>query len=221
MSRERDERWVYGAMAVLGIAYLAYRYRSSLHIPSIHGLSKVTSSTVAYALAPLIGIFARLVARRRNEATRRRWEASMRSEGHLRDELSVRVRSGERRRGAFLADVHLTRAAFYMLDRSGRREPMRLLLRPGTAHDLHVGDARVVAEPGRSDGTVHVESGGPTKIVVEFESGDAQGWRSDLRRALAKPVGLSNPGGPPEAPSDEPAPGVFGVSSFPDGRKEP
>jgi hypothetical protein len=210
VARERDERWVYVALAVLALAYLAYRYRASIHIPT-RGLSKIASSTVAYALAPIIGFIAQILARKRNAAARRVWDASMTTEGRLRDELSVRASSGERWKGSFQADVHLTRSALYVLDRGGRRNPMRFALRPGTHNELHVAAARVSADSERSEGTVHIQAGGPSRIVLEFVSTDALGWLADLRRALPKPVELVAPGGPPDASPEEPAPGGFGI----------
>jgi hypothetical protein len=210
VARERDERWVYVALAVLALAFLAYRYRASIHIPT-RGLSKIASSTVAYALAPIIGIIAQFLTRRRNAAARREWDSSMKMEGRLRDELSVRASSGERWKGAFQADVHLTRSALYVLDRGGRRNPMRFALRPGAHNEPHVVDAQVSADRERSEGTVRIEAGGPSRIVLEFVSADAMGWWSDLRRALPKPVELVSPGVPPETPPEESAPGGFGV----------
>jgi hypothetical protein len=102
-------------------------------------------------------------------------------------------------RGSFQADVYLTRSAFYLFDRGGRREPMRFPLTASSARDAAVVDASLA--PGAAQGAraVRVHIRGPAPVEIEFQTPDAEGWWTDLRRSLGRSVR----GGPPEVTAED------------------
>ena len=85
LAHERDERWVYVALAVLALAYIIYRYRESIDLPvvSLRSLRKL-GTTAPYVLATFFGIFFQAWNRRRFERIRKKWEADLKLERSAR-----------------------------------------------------------------------------------------------------------------------------------------
>lgn len=185
MAQERDERWVYVALGVLAVAYILYRTGASIRIPTreLRGLGKFAS----YGLAPLFAVLFQLWSRKRAAALKNKMEADILLEGTLREEADVRARfANGRGGGVFAADVRLTRAALYVFDRSGRRDPMRFSVRGDAARESRIVDAELLPGASPDVDVVHVDIGGPRKFAVEFTSGHAESWWVELRRALGR-----------------------------------
>ncbi len=203
MPHERDERWVYVALAVLAIAYVVYRFGASVDLTgrlphvkfSFHRIGKVLSAA-PYLGATLIGVFFQFWGRRKRAEARKRMEAQLVREGPIRQGQSITVRIGRRLGGAYDADLHLTRAALYVLDTAGKRDPLRIPLR--RSEGAFVEDASLTPAPG-GDGysTVMVIIGGPARKEIFFSSPDASTWWTDIRKALGKSVEM-----PQEAMAD-------------------
>jgi hypothetical protein len=185
MAHERDERWVYVALGVLIAAYIIYRTGASIRIPirELRGLGKFAS----YGLAPLFAVLYQLWSRRRAAALKAKHEAGVLLEGLLRDEMDVRARfANGRGGGVFGADVRLTRAALYVFDRSGRRDPMRFSVRGDVAREYTVIDAELLPGASPDVDVVRVDIGGPRRFAVEFTSTQAEAWWIELRRAIGR-----------------------------------
>jgi hypothetical protein len=199
MNRERDERWAYVALAVLACAYIVYRVYGAggLTIPSVEGLG-ITSVDLSrlklrelgralpYVAAPLIAVLTELFRRRRAREARRQWEERVRTEGFVREEENVEVGIVKGGRGTFAADLRLTRAALYMLDRSGRRDPVRFALGPAGGSESSVTDARLIRAVTQGRPRVRVAVSEPAGLTFEFASVSAEAWWSDIRRLLGK-----------------------------------
>lgn len=190
MPHERDERWVYVALAALAVAYVIWRYRapSAVELPKINwrAVGKA-GSVLPYLAATAIGVIVQHLARRRHEALRKEWEARMATEGLVRAEAGVRMwvlDARWRRRQHFEAQLKLTRAALYVFEHSGKREPLRFALRRDDQGAPYVQDASIVPEGGAYGVRVAVAGAGGT--ALEFASPDAQAWWIDLRKALGK-----------------------------------
>ena len=153
MNHERDERWAYVALAVLVVGYIVYRIavssgftapsmsRPSIHLPELN-LGRFGKS-LPYLFAPLFAVISELVRRKKAKAVREKWESRARSEGFLREEKNVKVRLTDGARGSVQADVRLTRAAFYVIDRGGRRDPMRFVFLRSSDSDVVVLDVSI------------------------------------------------------------------------------
>lgn len=186
MPDERDERWVYVALAILAVAYVVYRYRGSVDLPdlSFHGLRKV-AGTLPYLVATFFGVFFQIWGRRKQAADRKRMEEELLREGSVRQAQGVMVQLGRRRMQSFEADLHLTRAALYVFDTAGKRAPMRVQIRRST-HGAFVEDASIEAGAGDGPPVVIVAMGGPARQSLGFSTSDAKGWWVDIRGALGK-----------------------------------
>jgi hypothetical protein len=188
---ERDERWVYVALAVLAIAYVVYKFGPSVDLPSqfprvkpsFHGLGKVLS-TVPYLAATLIGVFFQFWGRRKRAEARKHMEAQLVQEGPIRQGQAITVRVGRRLGSSYDADLHLTRAALYVLDTTGKRDPLRIPLR--RSEGAFVEDASIVPAAGDGYPTVIVTIGGPARKELFFTSPEATAWWMDVRKALGK-----------------------------------
>jgi hypothetical protein len=189
LAQERDERWVYIALAILAVAYAVYAFRDSIDLSrlSFDWIRKL-GGTASYGLATVFAVAFQIWNKRRLERARKKWEESIKLEGFLREEPGVKVALSEGARGSFKADVQLTRSALYLFDRGARREPMRLPMTPSSARDSTVAD--VTLGPGAASGrrTVRVRVRGAAAFRIEFEAPDAEGWRTDLLRALGRSV---------------------------------
>jgi hypothetical protein len=109
------------------------------------------------------------------------------NEGLLHEERDVGVRLASSGGGAsFRADLSLTRAAFYLFDRSGRREPMRLGMGREREQDFAVSEVVMGAVGERGEATVRVRVEGPSAFWIEFGSGQAGTWWTELRRATGR-----------------------------------
>ncbi len=196
MNHERDERWAYVALAVLVVGYIVYRIAVSPGFtgPSIRGLSIRLpdlnlgrfGKSLPYLFAPLFAVISELVRRKKAKAVREEWESRARSEGFLREEKNVKVRLTDGARGSVQADVRLTRAAFYVVDRGGRRDPMRFVFLSSSNSDIVVLDVSI--DEGRTPELrrVRVRMGGAARLVLEFESRHGEAWWSSLRHSLGK-----------------------------------
>lgn len=191
MKHERDERWAYVVLAVLAVAYILYRLYASdggalpaIDIPRVR-LGELARG-LPYLIAPLIAILTGVYQRRKSKAVREEWEQRVRTEGFVREEEDVEVRIVSGGRGAFSADLRLTRAALYLFDRSGRREPVRfVLLSPGPS-ETSVVDAELLMDERTGRPRVKVMTSGPQGLSFEFGSVAAEAWWSDLRHGLGK-----------------------------------
>ena len=70
---ERDERWVYVVLALLAIAYVIYKYGTSLEIPdvSFRGFGKV-ATTLPYLAATFFGVLFQMWNKKKQTAARKR-----------------------------------------------------------------------------------------------------------------------------------------------------
>jgi len=186
MPQERDERWVYVALAVLAVAYLFYRLRGSVDI-DLRSLGKYAAG-LGYVVPTLFAVVFGLWNRRRMSAMREEWERQLLAEGLTRQESNVKVRvRAKRGGGSFAADLRLTRVALYVFDTGGRREPMRFPF-----HRATPGEAAIAGvEEGEGSGParqVRISLAGPSPVVVEFVSNQAGGWLRDIRMRLGRDV---------------------------------
>ena len=121
------------------------------------------------------------------EAVRRAWEASARNEGVLREEDDVRIRFVPGGRGATMqTDLKLTRAALYLIDKSGRRQPMRFALFRESSGGAVVTDVALSEGPSPERGMVRVTMSGTPDFEIQFVSLQSEAWWSSIRRAMGK-----------------------------------
>lgn len=193
MTHERDERWAYIVLAVLVVAYIVYRgwasdWLSQVSIdiprPRLGGFAK----SISYIAAPLIAVLSEVFRRKRAKMVREEWEKRVREEGFLRDEEDVKMRFVEGGRGTIQVDVRLTRAALYLFDRAGRKEPMRFGVSRTPLTDYVLSDAKVLAGDSPERPVVRVTMSGPSAYVLQFTSTNAGGWAADIGRLLGRPV---------------------------------
>lgn len=188
MPHERDERWVYVALAVLAILYVIYKYGSSIDLPrmnvSFHGLGKAFSA-IPYLAATLIGVFFQVWGRKKRAEAHKRMEAELVREGPIRQAQGITVRAGRRLGGSFQADIHLTRSALYVLDSAGKRDAMRIELRR-SAGGVYVEDASLRPASDGGQPIVLVTIGGTSRQMLAFSTPDASAWWMDIRGALGK-----------------------------------
>lgn len=197
MPHERDERWAYVTLVVLVAAYVVYRYVGSARTPSFGfpslELSSLSASlpdidfgkfgrTAPYLLWPLVAVASELYRRHRAKVAKAEWEERVRTEGFLRQQENVEIRFGEGASGKFQGDVRLTRAALYVMDRSWRRGPTRLVFAPTAGAEPVVQEVTVSAGKSPEIGIVRVRVGGPAKYSLEFPSAESEAWRAELRR---------------------------------------
>jgi hypothetical protein len=189
MKNERDDRWVYVALAILAIAYIVYRRSGTIRV-DLKELRRL-GSVLPYALPPLIAVLVNVYTKRRAARARAEWEKIALNEGILREELNVKASAGGGLAGGvFAADLRLTRAAFYVFDRTHRRSPLRILIRRDTSEQLGVGS--VALTPGDSEGrrVLRVDVEGPKTFSIEILSQDSEGWWRGVRRAQGKSTKL-------------------------------
>jgi hypothetical protein len=211
LNHERDERWAYVVLAVLAVAYVAYRFTGSFDLTNMSvrlpdlSLGKL-GKNLPYLFAPLFAVLSEVIRRRKARVVREDWERRVRTEGFLRGEENLKVKFVEGGRGSVQGDVQLTHAALYLLDKNGRREPMRFSLSLSAGADVAVLDVTLregsSPELGRVRVTVGAAAGG-NRFAFEFESREGEAWRSSLRRLLGKPT-KEEPGQEPP-PEAEPA----------------
>jgi hypothetical protein len=183
---ERDERWVYVALALLAIAYVIYRYGDSLELPdvSFKGLRKV-ATTLPYLVATFFGVFFQMFNRRKQTAARKRMEEGLDREGVVRKSENVAIAVGRKRGQSFEADVLLTKAALYVFDTARKRDPMRIPVRrdPGA---VFVEDASLLPDASGGPPMLVVKLGGATGRPMSLFTTDSVAWWIDLRGALGK-----------------------------------
>ncbi len=210
MSHERDERWAYVVLAALVVGYIVYRIAVSsdfaglsisglsIHLPELD-LGKFGKS-LPYLFAPLFAVVSELIRRKKARAAREEWEHRARTEGVLRKEEDVKVKLTDGARGSVQADVRLTRAALYVIDRGGRRNPMRFVFLRSADSDVAVLDVYLLETSTPALRRVRVRMGGAAQFVLEFESRQGEAWWSSLRRSLGKSTDRESSLEPPREP---------------------
>lgn len=210
MNHERDERWAYVVLAALVVGYIVYRIAVSsdfaglsisglsIHLPELD-LGKFGKS-LPYLFAPLFAVVSELIRRKKARAAREEWEHRARTEGVLRKEEDVKVKLTDGARGSVQADVRLTRAALYVIDRGGRREPMRFVFLRSADSDVAVLDVHLFEASTPALRRVRVRMGGAAQFVLEFESREGEAWWSSLRRSLGKSTDRESSLEPPREP---------------------
>jgi hypothetical protein len=200
---ERDERWAYIALAVLVVAYVAYRFwlgSGAEGLAGIEGLKDVSirlpdinlgklGKNLPYLAAPLFAVVSEILRRRKARAMREAWERNSQIEGFVRGEDNLKVRFVEGGRGTIQSDVRMTRAALYLLDRGGRRDPLRFTFARSDAKEPVVLDVALLDGKTPESRRVRVTIGELVdghRFMIEFESMAGEAWRSSLRRALGK-----------------------------------
>ncbi|MBC8450606.1 hypothetical protein H8D73_00150 [bacterium] len=182
MSGERDERWVLFALAAIAVGYFIFLKHDVIQLD--RRLISKLGSAIPYGAAPLFAVLSAIWKKRKAAEARRQWDEGALREGIVREETGVNVRfvNGKRTR-PFRADVRLTRSAFYVLDKSGKRDPMRFVINLESVNELGVFDARLDRRGG-GPVTVTVQIVGKAKMGVELTSVNSEGWWVDIRRAL-------------------------------------
>jgi hypothetical protein len=210
LSHERDERWAYVVLAALVVGYIVYRIAVSsdfaglsisglsIHLPELD-LGKFGKS-LPYLFAPLFAVVSELIRRKKARAAREEWEHRARTEGVLRKEEDVKVKLTDGARGSVQADVRLTRAALYVIDRGGRRNPMRFVFLRSADSDVAVLDVYLLETSTPALRRVRVRMGGAAQFVLEFESRQGEAWWSSLRRSLGKSTDRESSLEPPREP---------------------
>jgi len=141
-------------------------------------------SSIGYLIAPIAAVIMSLYRRRKTDAARKQWDAAARSEGVLREERGVRAKVVDGKGGgAFTADIRLTRNAFYILDTTGRRDPMRLMIHLDSVNELGLFDVEY-APAADGGGTFTVRVVGRATFGVRFMSAQSLAWWTDIRKAL-------------------------------------
>jgi hypothetical protein len=197
VTNERDERWAYVVLIVLVAAYVAYRFWPasgfdgltdvSIRLPDIN-LGRL-GKNLPYLAAPLFAVLSEILRRRKAKAVREAWERNSQIEGFVRGEDNLKVRFVEGGRGTLQSDVRMTRAALYLLDRGGRRDPLRFAFTRSEAKEPVVLD--VTLRDGKTPEARKVrvtigESADGHGFMIEFESMMGEAWRSSILRALGK-----------------------------------
>jgi len=195
MAEERDERWVLFVLAAIAVGYFIFLKHDVIELDR-KMIGKLTSA-IPYGAAPLFAVLSAIWKKRKAAAARKQWDEGALREGIVREESGINVRfvNGKRNR-SFRADVRLTRTAFYVFDKSGKRDPMRFVINLESVNELGVFDARL----GRRGGgpvTVTVQIVGRAKMGVELASVNPEGWWVDIRRALRLSSDLRDSTGPP------------------------
>ncbi len=199
MAEERDERWVYVVLGLVAVGYLAYsNWDAVITRVNLRHLGRFTSS-IGYLVAPLVAVIMGLVRRRKSEAVRKQWDVIALAEGVIREERGVRTKAGDSKGGWFKADVRLTRTALYVLDTTGRKDPMRLMVHLESVNDLGLFDAEYALSDQGGGGIVTVRVVGRTKFGIQFSSPQSLAWWTDIRRALGLRAGAR-----PETPGERP-----------------
>jgi len=196
LNHERDERWAYVALVVLVVGYVVYRIAvgSDFTGLSIRGLSiRIPElnlgrfgKSLPYLFAPLFAVISELIRRKKAKTVREEWERRARTEGFLREEENVKVKLTDGARGSIQADVRLTRAAFYIIDRGGRRDPMRFVFLSSSDSDAVVLDVSLLEGRTPELRRVRIRVGGAARLVLEFESRRGEAWWSSLKHSLGK-----------------------------------
>lgn len=189
MTKERNESWVYFVLGAAVVAYFLYRRADTMEF-SLAWVKRV-GAVAPYLLPPLVGVVFNVVSRRRTARAKAQWDAAVRLEGLMREEVNVTARMSTGRSGSFSADIRLTRVAFYVFDRSYKREPMKIMLRRELAGQFVAVDAALASSDGDGPEVVRVEVEGAAAFEIEFLSGDPRGWWKDLRRSMGKSTDLA------------------------------
>jgi len=199
MAEERDERWMYVALGLIVAGYLVYHNWDAItENVNLRHLGRVGGS-IGYIVAPIIAAITAIARRRKTEAVRKLWEKTALTEGVIREERGVQAKvEGDKK--TFKADIRLTRNAFYVLDTTGRREHMRIMIHLDSVNDLGLFDAEYLPAASGGGGAFMIRVVGRATFGIQFASAQSQAWWTDVRRALGlradpRPTGDSGPGG--------------------------
>lgn len=196
MAEERNETWVYFALAALGIAYLVYR--SDFDFDFDPKVLRRLGSPFAYLIPTVFAVLFGWWQRRQAAAALEKLEGRLLNEGLLAKASGARVRLTKGSRGgAFRAEIRLTRAALYVVDAGGRRGVMRYPFRRETAAESAITDVRIVGTPEKGRRVV-VEIVGPETSSVELSLETPERWWGQIRSALGRST---------EMPADTPGVG--------------
>ncbi len=182
MAEERDERWALFALAAIAVGYIIFLKHDVIQLD--RKMIGKLSSAIPYGAAPLFAVLSTIWRKRKAAAMQKQWDEGALREGIVREEseISVRYVNGKRNK-PFRADVRLTRTAFYVLDKSGKRAPMRFVINLESVNELGVFDAKLNRQ-GEGPAIVTVQIVGRAKMGVEFTSVNPEGWWVDIRSAL-------------------------------------
>ena len=192
------------ALAVLAAAYVAYRFVLSAGPDALLDRLRAVDlgrfgKTLPYLAAPLFAVLSEIIRRGKARSVRETWEKRSRDEGFVRGEDNLKVRFVEGGRGSVQGAVRLTRAALYILDNAGRREPMRFVLKRSSTVEPAVLD--VSLREGRSPELrrvrVDASDAAGSSFAFEFESREGEAWWSSLRRSLGRSTDRSKMPEPP------------------------
>ena len=198
MAEERDERWMYVALGLIVVGYLVYRNWDAIAgSVNLRHFGRVGSS-VGYIVAPIIAAITAIARRRKTDGVRKLWEKTALTEGVVREERGVQAKIEGDKRG-FKADIRLTRNAFYILDTTGRREHMRIMVHLDSVNDLGLFDAEYFPSPSGGGGAFTVRVVGRSTFGIQFASAQSRAWWTDVRRALGLRADL-RPTGDGESP---------------------
>ncbi len=183
MAEERDERWIYAVLGLIAVGYLAYHNWDAIaENVDLRHLGRFGSS-IGYIVAPIVAAITAIARRRKSETVRRIWEQTALTEGVVREERGVQAKvEGDKK--AFRADIRLTRNAFYVLDTTGRREHMRILVHLESVNDMGLFDAEYSPSASGGAGAFTVRVVGRSTFWIQFASAQSQAWWTDVRRAL-------------------------------------
>ncbi len=183
MAEERNERWVYVALGILALAYVVYRYHDSIDISP--GRIGKLAPTLGYAIAPLFAVLTQVWRRKKSKEAKEAWQKGILQEGLVREERAVTARFvNGKLGGSFTADVTLTRAALYVFDVTGRRDPMRFPLSRERQEEFGVVDVEMTPAERGGRSTVRIRVTGPSSYTIRFESAHGEWWWIDVRRRL-------------------------------------
>ncbi len=199
MAQERDERWMYVALGLIVVGYLVYHNWDAItENVNLRHLGRVGGS-IGYIVAPIIAAITAIARRRKTEGVRKLWEKTGLIEGVIREERGVQAKvEGDKR--TFKADIRLTRNAFYVLDTTGRREHMRIMVHLDSVNDLGLFDSEYLPAANGGGGAFTVRVVGRATFGIQFASAQSRAWWTDVRRTLGlradpRPSGDSGPGG--------------------------
>ncbi len=183
MAEERDERWMYIALGLIIAGYLVYHNWDTIaDNVNLRHLGRAGSS-LAYIIAPIVAAATALARRRKMEAVLKQWEKTALTEGVIREERGVPAKiEGDKK--TFKADIRLTRNAFYVLDMTGRREHMRIMIHLDSVNDLGLFDAEYSPSASGGAGSFTVRVVGRSTFGIRFTSPQALAWWTDIRKAL-------------------------------------
>lgn len=212
MPEERNETWVWFALAALAIAYFIMKRGFEFEFEFDPKILRRFAGPLTYLVPTVFAVFFGFWQRRQAAAALERLEGQLLTEGLMKQESRVRTRLRNGiKGGAFTAELRLTRAALYVVDSSGRRGVMRYAFRRATSSDSAVRDAMLEgsAETGKR---VAIEIVGPSDHTIEIRPEIPEQWWGSIRAALGRSTATPAPE-PEEGVAEEPAAGFPWITS--------